>query len=53
MLFRSQGKRTKAWRRAAYKRLLKDPASVLNTVPFHLELTSRYQEAVRLAEQEG
>lgn len=49
----AQGKRTKAWRRAAYKRLLKDPSSVLNTVPFHLELTSRYQEAVRLAEQEG
>ena len=40
-------------RRRAYQRLLADPASLLNTVPFQLELQGRYQEALRLLGEEA
>lgn len=40
--------KSKKIRHRAYRRLLADPASPLNTVPFQLELQGRYQEALRL-----
>lgn len=37
-----------AGRRRAYRALLRDPGSVLNTVPFNLELGGRYREALAM-----
>lgn len=44
--------KSKKIRHRAYQRLLADPASPLNTVPFQLELQGRYQEALRLLGEE-
>lgn len=44
----SQHRRSQWLRHRAYEALKRDPASPLNTVPFQLELSGRYQEAVRM-----